>query len=621
MMADNNTTGEPTSPVSALKGKLLAKYPKSQVEGLMCIINCKHNGEEADIMLHCCTCAHWFHADCVDLKEDEAVGIWPCHTCRFIAHDIVQQQLTINKLIDIINAQQVQINEIRTSQVTGNKNIDLLTQNLQNLTSDITPELCSESGSNSDTDSEDEDDEPEGHFFIGDSMIKDVYPNDDDLVLNYQSGAKLLDVRKKIKNIRGMKYKDMTIVCGTNDSATKRPVEKIIEDYKATITIAKTKALHVNIARILPRADMRADMAKIDTLNQMLVLLTNEEGVNFVNNDNNFRYRDDTPDESLLLPEDKLHLSAIGTTRLLKNLGLADMAVSRLGKGPSNRWAKGKPGNPMTQQRARMSSVQYIPEVRGFPPPIKQNTAGMPNLSSSPNQARPPLAWQNNGMHNIPLPPSRQWPGNKNLPHLKRKYYFKGGNNPLSNFYMVKLSVFGQIFSSVEHAYQWRKAKYLGLHSIADRIMRTNTASQVKTISDDELETSGTDWKKERKTIMYDLLMIKCQQFSAFLPVLMQSEDDELIEDTQHEYWARGRSGQGQNTLGQLLMIIRHGLMKGHSTQTSPDYRPPANGAASPCYQCGEENHNSETCRHQGFVQCRQCLYQGHKSKHCPDRF
>ncbi len=140
-----------------------------------------------------------------------------------------------------------------------------------------------------------------------------------------------------IKSIKGMRYKDLTIVCGTNDSATKRPVKKIVEDCKATLAIAKTKALQVHLSSILPRTDQRADLAKIETINQLLVVLANEEQVRFVNNDNNFRYRNNTPDESLLLPGDNLHLTAIGTTRLLSNLGLTDMAVSRLGRGPSSK--------------------------------------------------------------------------------------------------------------------------------------------------------------------------------------------------------------------------------------------------------------------------------------------
>ncbi len=66
-------------------------------------------------------------------------------------------------------------------------------------------------------------------------------------------------------------------------------------------------------------------------------MLTNEESVHFVNNDNNFQYRDESPDTNVLLPGYGLHLTAIRTKRLLANLGLADMATSYLSKGPSSR--------------------------------------------------------------------------------------------------------------------------------------------------------------------------------------------------------------------------------------------------------------------------------------------
>ncbi len=73
---------------------------------------------------------------------------------------------------------------------------------------------------------------------------------------------------------------------------------------------------------------------------KLLALLANEEEVHFVNNDNNFIYRDNTSDQSLLLLSDNLHLTAIGTARLLNNLCLADMALNRLGRGPSSRWSR-----------------------------------------------------------------------------------------------------------------------------------------------------------------------------------------------------------------------------------------------------------------------------------------
>ena len=182
---------------------------------------------------------------------------------------------------------------------------------------------------------------------------------------------------------------------------------------------------------------------------------------------------------------------------------------------------------------------------------------------------------------------------------------------------MVNLRVWDRVFKSLEHAYQWRKAIYLGLDPVAWRIMNTGTASQAKRIADNELDTKGTDWNRLKDDIMYELLTIKFQQCNTCRGALLQSEDDELVEDTNHEYWARGHTGHGLNMLGKLIMYIRDTL-NGVSTD---NYRAPANGVASPCFQCGEGNHSQQSCRHQGALQCRQCLSFGHKVKHCPDSY
>ena len=35
-------------------------------------------------MIQCSVCAEWFHTECVGLKKDATVGIWPCPSCRQI---------------------------------------------------------------------------------------------------------------------------------------------------------------------------------------------------------------------------------------------------------------------------------------------------------------------------------------------------------------------------------------------------------------------------------------------------------------------------------------------------------------------------------------------------------
>ncbi len=89
-------------------------------------------------------------------------------------------------------------------------------------------------------------------------------------------------------------------------------------------------------------------------------------------------------------------------------------------------------------------------------------------------------------------------------------------------------------------------------------VMNAATAVESKQIANKELSTQGTDWSLYKHEIMYDLLIVKLKQCHVFRDCLRYSGNDMLIEDTNHEYWARGRSGNGLNMLGKLPIEIRN---------------------------------------------------------------
>ncbi len=64
------------------------------------------------------------------------------------------------------------------------------------------------------------------------------------LVLNYESGTKYVDVNKRIQKIKNKKYKDMTIVCGTNNSAKKKSLK---DNKKCMDMIMAAKAKIVKV--------------------------------------------------------------------------------------------------------------------------------------------------------------------------------------------------------------------------------------------------------------------------------------------------------------------------------------------------------------------------------------
>ena len=45
---------------------------------------CMHACMIHTYMIQCSVCAIWFHTECVDIKKDTPVGVWPCLACRQI---------------------------------------------------------------------------------------------------------------------------------------------------------------------------------------------------------------------------------------------------------------------------------------------------------------------------------------------------------------------------------------------------------------------------------------------------------------------------------------------------------------------------------------------------------
>lgn len=70
------------------------------------------------------------------------------------------------------------------------------------------------------------------------------------------------------------------------------------------------------------------------------------------------------------------------------------------------------------------------------------------------------------------------------------------------------------------------------------------------------------DWDKIKDDVMRDAILFKFTQHVQLYNMLINTGDAELIEDTNNEYWARGKNGTGKNKLGILLMELRNSFIK-----------------------------------------------------------
>ncbi len=176
---------------------------------------------------------------------------------------------------------------------------------------------------------------------------------------------------------------------------------------------------------------------------------------------------------------------------------------------------------------------------------------------------------------------------------------------------MTNFRVCDRIFKSIEHGYQWYMAMHLGLSNTASRIMTACTARYAKYIANDELSTKG---QKQA----YSQIWCYAWTFdskSRTVPRTFRYGDEKLIEDTSDDYWPRVTIGHGSNILSELLMLLRDTLTS--SSSSFHAYCPPSNGVILPCYNCGEGNHNKDSCWYHAPLQCRSCFRMGHKMKHC----
>ena len=164
---------------------------------------------------------------------------------------------------------------------------------------------------------------------------------------------------------------------------------------------------------------------------------------------------------------------------------------------------------------------------------------------------------------------------NKNL------IVFRGGQNPLSNFFPVQLESGSKSFPSSEHWYQYRKAMYVGDTVAAGSILDARTPYDAMLLGRD-LNTENSEWEAHKTNIMREILQCKYDQCPEFQDSLQKSETKILAEATSHLYWASGlppsttssracETWPGRNMLGKLLMELRAHQINADSSSVSED--------------------------------------------------
>ena len=142
----------------------------------------------------------------------------------------------------------------------------------------------------------------------------------------------------------------------------------------------------------------------------------------------------------------------------------------------------------------------------------------------------------------------------------------------MCNYYKCNLKVFDMRFQSVEHAYQWRFIKYIGMDEHAFEILDARTANEANEISSRVPQCQHKDWHI-KLSVMKDILHAKADCSSLFRSTLINSMGKSIVESTQDLFWASGLPPRyssftkpvyfpGHNKLGHVLESVWSELVK-----------------------------------------------------------
>ena len=133
----------------------------------------------------------------------------------------------------------------------------------------------------------------------------------------------------------------------------------------------------------------------------------------------------------------------------------------------------------------------------------------------------------------------------------------QGATSVLSNFFMWSIQFMGMLFPSVEHVYQFLKARFHGRPDLCQQILKAPTAAAAKQIAKQIQVTN--DWNDRWQFLMADLLDLKFYICPLFRQTLLSSDDfiDHTVPDT---YWGTGidKRDPGHNVFGLLLARLRN---------------------------------------------------------------
>ncbi len=125
-------------------------------------------------------------------------------------------------------------------------------------------------------------------------------------------------------------------------------------------------------------------------------------------------------------------------------------------------------------------------------------------------------------------------------------------------FSAFTVEIWGKIFRTSEHAYQWRKFPETA-PEVAEKILNAGSPNAAKNIAQEHKDKVPASWfSGGRVSAMDEILRAKLAQHPEVREALSETGTRVIIENSPFDrYWGIGPEQDGENMLGKLWMKIR----------------------------------------------------------------
>ncbi len=264
----------------------------------------------------------------------DIVGIWTCTSCR-------QLPVLVSRLLEKTSALESLIEKLT---VSNQQLVALVVEQQQDL------RKLSEKISNPITDTIDSNPKVET-LLVGNSLLRDVHfdgpDNRSQIRVVKKSGATFKEIEQMIDEAaKTHTINEIVIVGGTTETMGDATADDVRNEVSRLLRTAKSAAPSVKLSSVIPTKRRTTDIQRRNTLNDQLRATCEENNATFVDNDNNFTFRNGAVDNAAFA-NDGLHLSDSGVDRLMSNLGLPPRSSVRNKRQQQNR----RPAAPRTPSR------------------------------------------------------------------------------------------------------------------------------------------------------------------------------------------------------------------------------------------------------------------------------